>query len=79
MAQTTPSVIQATFMCVACRMSSPLSLLLLLYVLYVLLMLVVVGGRGREGRGCCVVVDGGGVGKSDELAVIGPCALSYTA
>ena len=42
-------------------------------------MLVVVGGRGREGRGCCVVVDGGGVGKSDELAMIRLCALSYTA
>ena len=26
-----------------------------------------------------VVVDGGGVGKSDELAVIGLCALSYKA
>ena len=27
----------------------------------------------------CVVDVGGGVGKNDELAVIGLCALSYTA
>ena len=66
-------------MCKVARLWPQVVLVLLCVVMGVSVDGIGVMGRERRERGGVIIVDGGGVGKSVELAVMRLCDLSYTA